>query len=627
MQRLVETAEKLLPLIQNEVESPLMGILADAAFWLAVIVMLFSFARLIKEDDGASKNLFWWCGRLMVLLALFGSGPYLLNASLKIGQSITWIETIREPLQKEEEAFNTSYTEFTKGMFTVKPLNTSDPEAVMGVLYDSPVDLRNVTGALDISSWKLPNIFAALTVARGVFEFSHIFLLLLSAFVMMGLRLVSPFMIAIAIDRNLAQRISYPFVWSAAIFTLLTPLVTHILSIIVFAAGNLAFSAVDLNNPIYTTNPETGNIIINQYAQGQAVYTSLIGVVVMGIGALVMFASPYLSYKLAFGQLFEAVSTTVSGWMGAITAAGIEFAGLRVGTALQRQAEMTQAQGAYGAESVRTEGHYEATKLQIQARQTSATASAMDGATQARAAIMGNQTAAVGAAQANLHNTLGLLNASTQRETTQSNVGLKKEVRGLETSKVRELNTNDAGAAKEQIDTAARGVDLVGSVGGVIGGTSGGAAGLYTNLSVRPEAIEQNRQTNQNNITASYGANILNSKTATRDNIQALNQYRDDATLVTRQSTEENIAAIKAGSQINLGGVNQALKQQLGGINQGAKLEGGANQIYFDSGMKAAAMMRDSNFKAADLRALSTLVTTMSRDIGRRMESALSLRY
>ena len=65
--QLVLVAGNLIPRVQQAVESPLIQGLENLAFWLSVIVMLFSFARLFRENDGATKDLFWWCMRLVEL--------------------------------------------------------------------------------------------------------------------------------------------------------------------------------------------------------------------------------------------------------------------------------------------------------------------------------------------------------------------------------------------------------------------------------------------------------------------------------------------------------------------------------------------------------------------------------
>ena len=90
-------------------------------------------------------------------------------------------------------------------------------------------------------------------------------------------------------------------------------------------------------------------------------------IVLMIVGALLLLASPYLSYKLAFGQLFEAVSTTASGWMGAMTATGMEIAGVAYGSALQRQASETLIKGQAQSEIARASAGRQASDLQARA--------------------------------------------------------------------------------------------------------------------------------------------------------------------------------------------------------------------------------------------------------------------
>ena len=60
---LVLVAGNLIPKLQEAIESPLVAGLENLAFWIAVVVMMLSFARLFRENDGASRDLFWWCFR------------------------------------------------------------------------------------------------------------------------------------------------------------------------------------------------------------------------------------------------------------------------------------------------------------------------------------------------------------------------------------------------------------------------------------------------------------------------------------------------------------------------------------------------------------------------------------
>ncbi len=82
---LVLVAEKLLPKLQEVIESPLVAGLESLAFWLSVLVMLLSFARLLRENDGGGKDLFWWCCRLGIIFTLFGAGRTIINTASQIG--------------------------------------------------------------------------------------------------------------------------------------------------------------------------------------------------------------------------------------------------------------------------------------------------------------------------------------------------------------------------------------------------------------------------------------------------------------------------------------------------------------------------------------------------------------
>ena len=96
--KLVVVAETLIPKLQELIESPLIQGLENLAFWIAVIVMLLSFARLFRENDGASKDLFWWCFRLAIIFTLFGTGRTIINTASDIGYEIINVTEFRKNL-------------------------------------------------------------------------------------------------------------------------------------------------------------------------------------------------------------------------------------------------------------------------------------------------------------------------------------------------------------------------------------------------------------------------------------------------------------------------------------------------------------------------------------------------
>jgi hypothetical protein len=73
MARLVERAAELVPLIRDQVESPLMADFENLSMWIAAIVMMLSFARVLRENDGGSKDLYYWIGRLVFCMIAVNS--------------------------------------------------------------------------------------------------------------------------------------------------------------------------------------------------------------------------------------------------------------------------------------------------------------------------------------------------------------------------------------------------------------------------------------------------------------------------------------------------------------------------------------------------------------------------
>jgi len=87
---LIGHAGALIPLLQNELEGPLLPWLERLSWGLAAVVFTFTFARMWRESSGAGADLFWWFGRAVICLALMGSGPALISRLDAIGQSIAW---------------------------------------------------------------------------------------------------------------------------------------------------------------------------------------------------------------------------------------------------------------------------------------------------------------------------------------------------------------------------------------------------------------------------------------------------------------------------------------------------------------------------------------------------------
>src|SRR5499426_2829085 len=123
--KLIGRAGALIPMLQNEIEGPLLPWLENLSWMLALLVIIFGFARLWRENSGAGADVFWWFGRVAIIFALVGSGPTIIKSLDTIGQEIAWGGTSDGALYRfynnQRKSFEESYSRFTKGHFTVEP--------------------------------------------------------------------------------------------------------------------------------------------------------------------------------------------------------------------------------------------------------------------------------------------------------------------------------------------------------------------------------------------------------------------------------------------------------------------------------------------------------------------------
>ncbi|MCI0391692.1 MAG: hypothetical protein MOB07_23355 [Acidobacteria bacterium] len=635
---LILVAETLIPKLQDAVESPLVAGLENLAFWIAVVVMMLSFARMFRENDGASRDLLWWCFRLAIIFTLFGTGRAIINTASQIGYDIINVTEFRKVFWDAELEFNTNYEKFTEGMFIVK--SVKNPDEAIGALASENPDFRDITKMLDVSSWNLSSVFIGVTIGRFLLEFAQIFLAILSAILAIGLRLFAPFAIAVAIDRNLAQRISHPFAWSVVVFTLITPLVSHILGLVVYTTGNLAFKIISPEMGIFALDAN-GVITGDPSRVTQAVYACVILMVMMVLGALLLLASPYISYKLAFGQVFEAISTTASGWLGAFAATGLEILGLKYGTALQRQAGEARIEGQYQAEVARALAGRDAGNILGRAQQILGLHSAAASRSQALGAIAGGYAMSKQMAEAQREATLGLLEQSRRQQVTglsadrsfgqlQTKISMGREEFDL---RIGQNERNVSTIANRSMDTLEYGAGAIAGIAGestpVLPAFRDGARTIITPARAYNEITISNTayDARVENLRRARGEHVEVYELTSQMRINAAERYAIEAGKIAYSQAATTTSAAREQRDLAAGGVERGYGQQIQGVNSACRLNLEANQLNFAGAMKAAELVKVSSMKAVKLDQMSQIVTTLSRDMARRAELALTMRY
>jgi hypothetical protein len=301
--------------------------------------------------------------------------------------------------------------------------------------------------------------------------------------------------------------------------------------------------------------------------------------------------------------------------MSAIVGSAVEYAGLKAGASIQRQAENTQIQGSYNAEMTRAKATLEVGNLGAQGRQLSALAGIEGGRQQTIAAVVAGATGQ--RAQANAGANFIVSGTRAQLGLSTSDIAARKTQAVTQAG-----NVGDAENTRIQSDKAARISEEAGKFTSFIPafGVMASSTQDWVGTKQRSQgAYEANRglvtNTQQREITAatSYTQNQQNYQTT-----------MERAAITQR---DEQIAGINKAEGIGIGGANRGAAIASGGVKKAYQLELQANEVQFSGTKDAAVIGRDASFEAARDRQVGMMLTSMSRDIARRLEEAGKQRY
>ncbi len=662
---LIGHAGALIPLLQNELEGPMLPWLERLSWGLAAVVFTFTFARMWRESSGAGADLFWWFGRAVICLALMGSGPAIISRLDTIGQAIAWggndgkSSVLHRFYDTQRKSFEVGYARFAKGYFTVEPTgeNIKPPAgggtAVLGVLRDVVSSSQGVENKFESLSHDMPFLFSLMSFARGILAFGDLFLLLLGGFLMIAVRLAAPIMIAVAIDRNLAQRMSYPLLWGVIVLTLVWPAVAQLIRAFAYMGGNLAM-ALDASDYVYQWNPQTMQEIMTSGAEPY--HTVILAIVIMTLSGLSLWASPFIAYKVATGQIYESVSSTLSGWMGAIVGAGVELYSSSLASSITRQAEEKQAQGHNQSEVTRATAGFERDNLQARASKIIGITGAQGSLTTTLAGIEGGRVQQIRGFEAEKQ--FGLKGLEAQTDLEKSNIWTRKDlaVADLQALQARESKNIEIDRHNAQLELWGRKINegsrFVGGVARAMGDGVGDAmaprspkAGMLArgggrvvgggieiigsgaDLYLQYRSIE-NRAAGRTEALNAYTDQATRNQGAAASRFdQAQDLYRERMKAATINRSNDLTGAADAGAAISSAGARRGYGITVGGYNQAYDLNLRGNRINYEGAVKAAAQARDATIEAAKLRAVAAVVSSVGHNIARDIEQGLTLRY
>src|ERR1051325_2179083 len=435
---LSQRAAALLPYIDTEVVNKLMGWFELLAWVAGNCLAGFAMLRIVREDNGEGGNLYWWFIRLALFFTLSGAGLTLINSLSGIGFEIAngnesgQRSVLQQLYLAQRDSFNDSYAKFQQNMFTVKVDGREtaiDPVqlgsgSVLGILVDTETTIQDFDRKADVSQWSISTMLTWLNFERALIEFGDLILVLFGAALVMAMKLAMPFMLAGVVDKQMATKTTYPFLFGLVALTVVWPSVSKIIRIIAYLWGNVAMAVGD-SSPLYIWDYATMKAITDPLAQPQ--YTIALAAFAMGLGALCLYGTPFISLYFLSGRVYESVATVVSSWMGAMVGTGIEKYSAEAAASINRQAENTQYNAGYQADVTRSAGQQEAGNMRAQGQRSAQLASIQ--------AALTSQTAPTRGA------------ATTQRMIIQAAAGFQKSSTGAEVS--RSIRETDIGASRE----------------------------------------------------------------------------------------------------------------------------------------------------------------------------------
>ncbi|MGI9104757.1 MAG: hypothetical protein ACR2G4_00760 [Pyrinomonadaceae bacterium] len=636
-----EIAARFVPAVKRIVESAMLRRYTFLATVFAQLVILAAFLKLQSDKPGATRDFFGQAGRAIIILPLIVLGPWLVSYLYTLGGQLVF--PLRIPLREAVLEFDESYTRFTMGMFTTTdrggiytPMPTG-VDSIVGVLSDRDTSVRTVNEMIDPARWDMTKLFTVLNIARGILSFGEFVLVVLTGFLMIAFRLAVPWMIAMSIDKALAHEVSYKFARGVVVYTLVFPIVAHILTIIAFKIGTLGMAIYD-GTPMYSVDPQTAQLI----ARPDVDPTFCFGVAVfmMLVSALCFVAAPVLSWKIAFGQTFEGVASVASGWMAAIVGSGINFVSARVGAGLNNMAERLQVDTHAAAGLTTARADYNATT------QTNAAGlyNQLGQINASRTGALMTNNAAAAREQSNLISVYRnqMANVAINRD---AQVGIIDADRAFSTRGVSNQTAREQGQVLLNQQTGENtneqtwwtfGSEVIGGAGGVAaGGAPGAGVGSQVGgLTSRPgqivtDGVNIEMQARGGlGLSSDYLGRTANSNRAYAEDRNTVEQTRAaglEGAVTEQYRGQSGAIATWQGS------VNQAANTQAGIAGQAARDSTGmlnqAAQIKLAGTESAIGQVRAAGIQAAEWHRMAQILSQVTHDMTRRIEEMGQYRF
>jgi len=629
--RLSIKASQLLPYLQNEVLRHTQDWVYGIAIAVAVLVLLFSFLRLWRENaGGGNSNLIFFFLRSLFFFGLVGSSVWLIGQMAATGREIAEGNEINgsagrgllfEFYKAQRDSFNESYEKLVMGTFTVKvdgrdfTVQPSSDTAgtFLGVLYDSEGTIKDLDKKLNDSSYTLPSLFNLLNASRTILEAGDFWLLVLGAVLVLIFKAAAPLMMAVAIDQKLAHKVTYPFAWGAGVLTLIWPAVSYFIRALAYLFGNMAM-ALGESEPLYKWDYATMYAIKSNFAS--PVYVVAIATLMMTIAGGCLWISPYLAYRFSMGQVYEGVSAAMSQFAAMVIGTGVEAYSATAAASINQLAQNTQTQGSYDAQTTEARANRESGMLRNQA-------AFISGKAQALSSAQSTAGAATAAARAGISQAYTMFGSGSRGvagyNEQMAQISTQRTMRDNKIQGARQASETNTDSQVGRKQEWSRGLGSIPLFGGPIDLVREGVAGTVSEASggkygAMPLTLHQ-RGYDAARIEYTSAVNA----TASQSFTEAQNVERQTGDRMAAISTQQGREA--AGSAYAAAGTSIAGHQAALGISNRAI------EIDFSGRMNSANTIQGAAVESAKLQAIAAIIGRMGSKLAQDIEKGLEMRY
>ncbi|HEY0173725.1 MAG TPA: M23 family metallopeptidase, partial [Pyrinomonadaceae bacterium] len=231
------------------------------------------------------------------------------------------------------------------------------------------------------------------------------------------MRLFAPFAVAVAIDKGLAARLTWQWLWGMVALSIILPPLSQFLRIAAYVAGNLALQVGD---PAPIWNWDYATMTMLKSSPGDPAQLVNVGFVTMLIMSFMLMASVVIAYQITYGKVYETGSSLISAAIFGGAATGVGAVSAASAASLSRTAETTQITGQSRAESETLKGQKESADIRDTGGAVAGRAASKSSANQGAATAESGSVATVERARSTYEKTVRESEATHHRTLTES---------------------------------------------------------------------------------------------------------------------------------------------------------------------------------------------------------------